>query len=87
MVLFVSEWLAMDTSRLRIQRAVATNQSLRRIAMSSNHSLEPKFGWGHQQALEDYKEELAKKVESLYVDSSWRPQEVINAVVRMIRQS
>lgn len=55
--------------------------------MSSSHSLEPKFGWGHQQALEDYKEELAKKVEALYVDTSWRPQEVINAITKIIRES
>ena len=55
--------------------------------MSSNHSLEPKFGWGHQQALNDYKEELAQKVEALYVDSSWRPQEVISTITKMIRES
>lgn len=55
--------------------------------MSSSHSLEPKYGWGHQQALEDYKEELAKKVEDLYVDSSWRPQEVIKVVAKMIREA
>lgn len=46
------------------------------------NQLEPKFGWGHDQ----FKEELATKVESLYVES-WRPQEVIAVVAKMIREA
>lgn len=53
------------------------------MSSTPNHILEPKYGWGHEQ----FKEELAKQVEALYVDNSWRPQEVIRVVAKMIRES
>ena len=56
--------------------------------MSSNpdeHTLEPKFGWGHEEALRNQKEAIAVQVEQLEVDSSWRPNEVIRYVARLIR--
>lgn len=53
------------------------------MSSSPKNILEPKYGWGHEQ----FKEELAKQVEALYVDSSWRPQEVIRVVARMIREA
>jgi hypothetical protein len=45
--------------------------------------LEPKFGWGHAQ----FKEDLAKKIESSKIDSSWRPDEVLKYVARLVRDS
>jgi hypothetical protein len=53
------------------------------MSSTPNHTLEPKYGWGHEQ----FKEDLAQKVEALYVDSSWRPQEVIKVIAKMIRES
>lgn len=53
------------------------------MSSSPKNALEPKYGWGHEQ----FKEELAQKVEALYVDSSWRPQEVIRAVAKIIREA
>jgi len=56
--------------------------------MSSNpdtHKLEPKFGWGHEEALKNQKELIAEKIEQLEVDPSWRPNEVIRYVARLIR--
>jgi predicted RNase H-like HicB family nuclease len=51
----------------------------------NEHSLEPKFGWGHEEALRNQKEAIAVQVEQLEVDSSWRPNEVIRYVARLIR--
>lgn len=45
--------------------------------------LEPKFGWGHSQ----FKKDLAEKIETLKIDSSWRPEEVLRYVARLIRDS
>lgn len=57
--------------------------------MSSNpeeHTLEPKFGWGCKDSHLD-KKDIAAKIEQLEVDSSWRPNEVIRYIVRLIRSS
>ena len=51
----------------------------------NEYSLEPKFGWGHEEALRNQKEAIAVQVEQLEVDSSWRPNEVIRYVARLIR--
>jgi len=51
----------------------------------NEHSLEPKFGWGHEEALRNQKEAIAVQVEQLEVDSSWRPNEVIRYIARLIR--
>jgi len=51
----------------------------------NEHSLKPKFGWGHEEALRNQKEAIAVQVEQLEVDSSWRPNEVIRYVARLIR--
>jgi predicted RNase H-like HicB family nuclease len=51
----------------------------------NEHLLEPKFGWGHEEALRNQKEAIAVQVEQLEVDSSWRPNEVIRYVARLIR--
>jgi hypothetical protein len=56
--------------------------------MSSNpdeHTLEPKFGWGHEEALRNQKEAIAVQIEQIEVDSSWRPNEVLRYVARLIR--
>ena len=56
--------------------------------MSSNpneHTLEPKFGWGHDEALRNQKEAIATQVEQIEVDPSWRPNEVLRYVARLIR--
>jgi|LauGreDrversion4_2_1035121.scaffolds.fasta_scaffold01831_11 hypothetical protein len=53
--------------------------------MPSNHNLEPKFGWGHEEELKKQKEAIATQVEQLEIDPSWRPNEVIRYVARLIR--
>lgn len=45
--------------------------------------LEPKFGWGHAQ----FKKDLADKIESLEIDPSWRPHEILRYVARLVRDS
>jgi hypothetical protein len=45
--------------------------------------LEPKFGWGHAQ----FKKDLADKIESTKIDPSWRPEEVLRYVAKMVRDS
>lgn len=47
------------------------------------NTLEPKYGWGH----EDYKKGLAEKIESLEIDYSWTPKEVLRYAARLIRES
>ena len=51
----------------------------------NEHSLEPKFGWGHEEALRNQKEAIAVQIEQIEVDSSWRPNEVLRYVARLIR--
>jgi hypothetical protein len=53
--------------------------------MPSNHNLEPKFGGGHEEALSNQKEAIAVQVEQLEIDPSWRPNEVIRYIARLIR--
>lgn len=58
--------------------------------MSSNpeeHTLEPKYGWGFEAALVEQKEAIAQQVESLSIDYSWKPSEVIRYIARTIRES
>lgn len=45
--------------------------------------LEPKFGWGHAQ----FKKDLADKIESAKIDPSWRPDEVLRYVAKLVRDS
>jgi len=45
--------------------------------------LETKFGWGHAQ----FKKDLANKIETLKIDSSWKPNEVLKYVAKLIRDS
>ena len=45
--------------------------------------LEPKFGWGHAQ----FKKDLADDIEALKIDPSWRPDEVLRHVARLVRNS
>ena len=45
--------------------------------------LETKFGWGHAQ----FKRDLADKIEKLKIDPSWRPDEVLRYVAKMVRNS
>jgi hypothetical protein len=45
--------------------------------------LETKFGWGHSQ----FKKDLADKIEKSKIDPSWRPDEVLRYVARLVRDS
>jgi len=45
--------------------------------------LEPKFGWGHAQ----FKRDLADEIEALKFDPSWRPNEVIRYIAKLVRNS
>ena len=45
--------------------------------------LETKFGWGHAQ----FKRDLADEIEGLTIDSSWRPNEVLRYVAKLVRDS
>jgi hypothetical protein len=45
--------------------------------------LETKFGWGHAQ----FKTDLADKIESLQIDPSWRPHEILRYVAKLVRDS
>ena len=45
--------------------------------------LETKFGWGHAQ----FKRDLADKIESSKIDPSWRPDEVLRYVAKLVRDS
>ena len=56
--------------------------ALTRIELSSEHVLEPKYGWGH----EDFKKQLATQIEQLEIDYSWTPKEVLRYVARLIRE-
>ena len=50
---------------------------------NSVKSLEPKYGWGHAQ----FKKDLADKIEALTIDPSWRPNEVLRYVAKLVRDS
>ena len=45
--------------------------------------LETKFGWGHAQ----FKKDLADEIEELKIDPSWRPNEVIRYIAKLVRNS
>ena len=45
--------------------------------------LEPKYGWGHAQ----FKNDLADKIEQSKIDPSWRPDEVLRYVAKLVRDS
>jgi len=44
---------------------------------------ETKFGWGHAQ----FKKDLADDIEELKIDPSWRPEEVLRYVAKLVRNS
>ncbi len=48
-------------------------------------TLEPKFGWGHEAALKELKEDIAKRIEAIYIDSSWSAQEVVKRLLKEVR--
>ena len=50
-------------------------------------SLEPKFGWGHEEALRNYKEALAVQIEQLEIAPEWRPDEVLRYVAKLVRNT
>lgn len=50
-------------------------------------TLDPKFGWGHEEAMRNYKEALAVQIEQLEIDPSWRPNEVVRYVARLVRNT
>jgi len=45
--------------------------------------LETKFGWCHAQ----FKKDLANQIETLKIDPSWRPDEVIRYIAKLVRNS
>jgi len=51
--------------------------------MLERYRLEPKFGWGHAQ----FKKDLADDIEALKIDPSWRPDEVLRYVAKLVRNS
>ena len=51
--------------------------------MLERYRLEPKFGWGHAQ----FKKDLANNIEALKIDSSWKPNEVLRYVAKLVRNS
>ena len=51
--------------------------------MLERYRLEPKFGWGHAQ----FKKDLADKIEKTKIDPSWRPDEVLRYVAKLVRDS
>ena len=53
------------------------------IKKKVSNMLEPKFGWGHAQ----FKKDLADKIESTKIDPSWRPDEVLRYVAKLVRDS
>ena len=50
---------------------------------SATRYLETKFGWGHAQ----FKKDLADDIEALKIDPSWRPDEVLRYVAKLVRDS
>jgi hypothetical protein len=62
---------------------LAQQRKEQEVATSNGHSLETKFGWGHAQ----FKKDLADDIEALKIDPSWRPDEVLRHVARLVRNS
>jgi len=50
---------------------------------AATRALETKFGWGHAQ----FKKDLADKIEESKIDPSWRPDEVLRYVAKLVRDS
>jgi len=50
---------------------------------AATRNLETKFGWGHAQ----FKKDLADDIEALKIDPSWRPDEVLRYVAKLVRNS
>lgn len=50
---------------------------------AATRNLETKFGWGHAQ----FKKDLADDIEALKIDPSWRPDEVIRYIAKLVRNS
>ena len=50
---------------------------------AANRLLESKYGWGHAQ----FKKDLADDIEELKIDPSWRPDEVLRYVAKLVRDS
>ena len=50
-------------------------------------SLEPKYGWGHEEAMLKYKEALAVQIEQLEISPEWRPNEVIRYIAKLVRNT
>jgi hypothetical protein len=50
---------------------------------AATRALETKYGWGHAQ----FKIDLADKIEALTIDPSWRPNEVLRYVAKLVRDS
>jgi hypothetical protein len=53
--------------------------------MSSTHNLEPKYGWGHEEAMRNQIEAMAVQIEQLEIDPSWRPSEVTRYIAKLLR--
>jgi len=62
---------------------LAQQRKEQEVTKPKSHNLEPKFGWGHAQ----FKTELADKIESLQIDPSWRPHEILRYVAKIVRDS
>jgi len=50
---------------------------------AATRALETKFGWGHAK----FKKDLADEIEALTIDPSWRPNEVLRYVAKLVRNS
>jgi len=62
------------------ENAVVADSTFRGAA---TRYLETKFGWGHAQ----FKRDLADKIENSKIDPSWRPDEVLRYVAKLVRDS
>ena len=62
---------------------LAQQRKEQEVTKPKGHSLEAKFGWGHAQ----FKTDLADKIESLQIDPSWRPHEILRYVAKIVRDS
>jgi hypothetical protein len=62
------------------ENAVVADSTFRGAA---TRYLETKFGWGHAQ----FKKDLADDIEALKIDPSWRPDEVLRYVAKLVRNS
>lgn len=62
------------------ENAVVADSTFRGAA---TRYLETKFGWGHAQ----FKKDLADKIEASKINPSWRPDEVLRYVAKLVRNS